>query len=301
MPIVINKDLPAAKVLRNENIFVMTNDRAETQDIRPLEIAILNLMPTKIETETQLLRLLGNTPLQVNIDLLHTETHKSKNVSEHHLQSFYKNFHDIKHRKLDGMVITGAPIETMAFEDVSYWNELVEIMEYTKTNVTSTLHICWGAQAGLYHHYGVKKHLVDKKVFGVFEHNVLEKNVQLFRGFDDCFYAPHSRHTEVRRNEIEQISELTILSESDAAGVYIVESNDKKHVFVTGHSEYAGCTLKNEYERDIQKGLPIDIPANYFKNNDSLQEPLVRWRGHGNLLFSNWLNYYVYQETPYVL
>ncbi|GGE79171.1 homoserine O-acetyltransferase MetA [Priestia taiwanensis] len=301
MPIVINKDLPAAKILRNENIFVMTNDRAETQDIRPLEIAILNLMPTKIETETQLLRLLGNTPLQVNIDLIHTETHKSKNVSEHHLESFYKSFRDIKHRKLDGMVITGAPIETMEFEDVNYWSELVEIMEYTKTNVTSTLHICWGAQAGLYHHYGVQKHLVDKKVFGVFEHNVLEKNVQLFRGFDDCFYAPHSRYTEVRRDEIKQIPELTILSESDDAGVHIVGSNDKKHIFVTGHSEYAGCTLKKEYERDVQKRLDIDVPVNYFRNNDPSQEPVVRWRGHGNLLFSNWLNYYVYQETPYVL
>lgn len=299
MPIVIPKDLPAAKILTDENIFVMVENRAEHQDIRPLKIAILNLMPRKITTETQLLRLIGNTPIQVEVDFINMESHMAKNTSEGHLIRFYKTFREIENKKYDGMIITGAPIENIEFEEVDYWEELKEIMEYTKTNVFSTLHICWGAQAGLYYHYGIKKYLLKEKMFGVYPHRVLEKKSQLLRGFDDEFYVPHSRHTEVKREEIEKVPGLKILAESPIAGVYIVEAENGKQIFVTGHSEYDDLTLKWEYERDLDKGMDIHVPENYFKDNDPAKDPIVKWRGHANLLFSNWLNYYVYQETPY--
>ena len=299
MPIVIPKDLPAAKILTEENIFVMVENRAEHQDIRPLKIAILNLMPRKITTETQLLRLIGNTPIQVNVDFINMESHLAKNTSEGHLSRFYKTFREIENKKYDGMIITGAPIENIEFEEVDYWDELKEIMEFTKTNVFSTLHICWGAQAGLYYHYGIKKHLLKEKMFGVFLHNVLDKKSQILRGFDDEFYVPHSRHTEVKKEDIEKIPELRILAESPTAGVYIVEGQNGRQIFVTGHSEYDDLTLKWEYERDIEKGMDIHVPENYFRDNDPEKDPVVRWRGHANLLFSNWLNYYVYEETPF--
>lgn len=299
MPIIIPENLPAAKLLTEENIFVMHENRALHQDIRPLKIAILNLMPTKIQTENQLLRLLGNTPLQVNIKLLHVEEHKSKNTSEEHLESFYYPFKDVKEERFDGMIITGAPIEHLDFEDVDYWNELKEIMDFSKTNVTSTLHICWAAQAGLYHHFGIPKYHLSKKMFGVFSHKVLNKKVKLLRGFDNEFYAPHSRHTEILRKDIEGVDELEILTESNEAGVYIVTSKDERQIFITGHSEYDPLTLKSEYDRDISRGLEIDIPKNYFLDDNPNEDIIVRWRAHASLLFSNWLNYYVYQETPY--
>ncbi|WHH58990.1 homoserine O-succinyltransferase [Petroclostridium sp. X23] len=299
MPIKIPDNLPAFETLNNENIFVMTENRAAHQDIRPLKIIILNLMPTKISTETQLLRLLGNTPLQVEIEFLHTKTYKSKNTSEEHLFTFYKAFDDIKHKKYDGMVITGAPVEQMDFEQIEYWEELKQIMEWSLHNVTSTFHICWGAQAGLYYHYNVDKYPLSEKMFGVFEHVINKKNVKLFRGFDDVFYAPHSRHTEIRREDIENIDGLEILSESKIAGVYIVATRGGRQIFVTGHSEYDPLTLKGEYDRDANKGLPIAVPKNYFQDDDPSKPPIVKWRSHANLLFSNWLNYYVYQETPY--
>ena len=301
MPIVIPKDLPASKTLNEEKIFVMNESMAMHQDIRPLKIAIVNLMPTKIETETQLLRLIGNTPLQVDVDFINTQSHKSKNISEEHLINFYKSFEEIKYHKYDGMIITGAPVENLEFEDVDYWDELVEIMEYSKTNVTSTFHICWGAQAGLYYHYGIPKHTLEEKIFGVFAHSTLNKKSQLMRGFDDEFFAPHSRYTEVRRKDIEKKHELEILAESKDSGVYIVASQDGKQIFVTGHSEYDKLTLKMEYDRDINKGLNIKVPQNYYEKNDPNKKPIVKWRSHGNLLFLNWLNYYVYQETPYDL
>lgn len=301
MPIIIDKDLPARKVLQKENIFVMTKERAETQDIRALKIAILNLMPTKQDTEAQLLRLIGNTPLQLDVHLLHMESHLSRNVTQEHLTSFYKTFRDIENEKFDGLIITGAPVETLAFEEVDYWEELKHIMEYSKTNVTSTLHICWGAQAGLYYHYGVPKYLLKEKVFGVFEHEVCEQHVKLLQGFDELFFAPHSRHTEVRENDIRGVKELTLLANSEEAGVHLVIGSEGRQVFALGHSEYSCETLKQEYERDRDKGLNIDVPKNYFKHNNPDEKPLVRWRSHGNLLFSNWLNYYVYQETPYIL
>lgn len=301
MPIIIDKDLPARKVLQEENIFVMTKERAETQDIRALKIAILNLMPTKQETEAQLLRLIGNTPLQLDVHLLHMESHLSRNVAQEHLTSFYKTFRDIENEKFDGLIITGAPVETLSFEEVDYWEELKRIMEYSKTNVTSTLHICWGAQAGLYHHYGVPKYPLKEKMFGVFEHEVREQHVKLLQGFDELFFAPHSRHTEVRENDIRGVKELTLLANSEEAGVHLVIGPEGRQVFALGHSEYSFDTLKQEYERDRQKGLNIDVPKNYFKHNNPNEKPLVRWRSHGNLLFSNWLNYYVYQATPYVL
>ena len=300
MPIKIPNDLPAKQVLENENIFVMDETRAVTQDIRELKIVILNLMPKKQETEVQLLRLIGNSPLQVEITLLHPKTHKSKNTSEEYLLAFYHTFDDIKHKKFDGMVITGAPVETLSFEEVTYWEELKEIMEWTKSNVTSTLHICWGAQAGLYYHYGVPKYPLPKKMFGVFPHYVL-KNGKLLQGFDDVFYVPHSRHTYTRREDIEKIEALELLSVSDESGVYIAASKDGKQIFITGHSEYDPNTLKDEYERDLSKGLDIEIPINYFPDNDVTKNPVVTWRSHANLLFSNWLNYYVYQVTPYHL
>lgn len=301
MPIIIDKDLPARKVLQEENIFVMTKERAETQDIRALKIAILNLMPTKQETEAQLLRLIGNTPLQLDVHLLHMESHLSRNVAQEHLTSFYKTFRDIENEKFDGLIITGAPVETLSFEEVDYWEELKRIMEYSKKNVTSTLHICWGAQAGLYHHYGVPKYPLKEKMFGVFEHEVREQHVKLLQGFDELFFAPHSRHTEVRESDIREVKELTLLANSEEAGVHLVIGQEGRQVFVLGHSEYSCDTLKQEYERDREKGLNIDVPKNYFKYDNPNEKPLVRWRSHGNLLFSNWLNYYVYQETPYVL
>ncbi|EEK47686.1 Homoserine O-succinyltransferase [Bacillus cereus ATCC 10876] len=288
-------------MLQKENIFVMTKERAETQDIRALKIAILNLMPTKQDTEAQLLRLIGNTPLQLDVHLLHMESHLSRNVTQEHLTSFYKTFRDIENEKFDGLIITGAPVETLAFEEVDYWEELKHIMEYSKTNVTSTLHICWGAQAGLYYHYGVPKYPLKEKMFGVFEHEVCEQHVKLLQGFDELFFAPHSRHTEVREKDIREVKELTLLANSEEAGVHLVIGPEGRQVFALGHSEYSCETLKQEYERDRDKGLNIDVPKNYFKHNNPDEKPLVRWRSHGNLLFSNWLNYYVYQETPYIL
>ncbi|KKX56211.1 homoserine O-succinyltransferase [Brevibacillus borstelensis] len=299
MPIKLPDELPATEILENENIFVMKESRAFTQDIRPLRIVILNLMPVKQITETQLLRLLGNTPLQVEVVLLHPSSHTSKNTPEEHLATFYKTFEEIRHEKFDGMVITGAPVEQMDFCEVNYWEELQQILDWKMANVTSTLHICWGAQAGLYHHFGVPKHPLPEKLFGVFPHTLNKQNVKLFRGFDNVFYIPHSRHTENRREDIEKVPELEILSESEEAGVYIVATKDGRQIFVTGHSEYDPCTLREEYERDVSKGLEIAIPRNYFPGDDPSLPPVVRWRAHSNLLFSNWLNYYVYQETPY--
>jgi homoserine O-succinyltransferase len=299
MPIRIPNDLPATEILQQENIFVMTQTRAITQDIRPLEIVLLNLMPTKIATETQLSRLLGNTPLQVHLELMHMSSHRSKNTSQEHLLNFYKSFDELKHRKFDGMVITGAPVEQMDFEDVDYWQELTEIMEWSKTNVHSTFHICWGAQAGLYYHYGIQKHPLTEKMFGVFEHKKDYPRSILLRGFDDTFFVPHSRHTTVLREDIEAVPELKILASSDEAGVYAITSKEGRQIFITGHSEYDPDTLKNEYFRDKNAGLPIKPPANYFPGDDDTRDPVVRWRGHANLLFSNWLNYFVYQTTPY--
>ena len=299
MPIRIPNDLPATGTLQQENIFVMSQDRAVAQDIRPLEIVLLNLMPTKIATETQLSRLLGNTPLQVNLELMHTSSHRSKNVSQEHLLSFYKSFDELKDRKFDGMVITGAPVELMNFEDVDYWDELCQIMEWSKTHVQSTFHICWGAQAGLYYHYGINKYKLPEKLFGVFPHQADYKRSILLRGFDDIFWAPHSRHTSINRADIEAIPELKIIASSEKAGVYAVMTKGGRQIFVTGHSEYDPETLKTEYLRDKNQGLPISVPENYFPNDDDTQDPIVRWRGHANLLFSNWLNYFVYQTTPY--
>lgn len=299
MPIQIPNDLPAASTLLQENIFVMTQNRASTQDIRPLEIVLLNLMPTKIATETQFTRLLGNTPLQVRLELMHTTSHKAKNVSQDHLLNFYKSFDELKDRKFDGMVITGAPVEHMNFEDVDYWDELCQIMEWSKTHVHSTIHICWGAQAGLYYHYGIQKHQMEKKMFGVFKHRADYKRSILLRGFDDTFWVPQSRHTTVLREDIQAVPGLKILASSDECGVYAVSSKGGRQIFITGHSEYDADTLKNEYIRDKNLGLPIDMPVNYFKDDDDTKEPVVRWRGHANLLFSNWLNYFVYQTTPY--
>ena len=299
MPIRIPNDLPAAAALQQENIFVMPQNRAMKQDIRPLEIVLLNLMPTKITTETQLSRLLGNTPLQVNLELMHTTTHKAKNVSEEHMLSFYKSFDELKHRKFDGMVITGAPVEKMAFEDVDYWDELCRIMEWSKSHVHSTFHICWGAQAGLYYHYGIQKKDLPEKLFGVYPHKADYKRSILLRGFDDTFWAPHSRHTTVDRADIERIEGIKILASSEEAGVYAMMTKGGRQIFVTGHSEYDPETLQKEYLRDKALGLPISVPKNYFPGDDDTKEPVVRWRGHANLLFSNWLNYFVYQTTPY--
>ena len=299
MPIKIPNALPATQTLENENIFVMTETRALTQDIRPLQVALLNLMPTKIATETQLARLLGNTPLQVELELVNTSSHKSKNTSEEHMLAFYKTFDEIKHRKFDGLIITGAPVEQMEFEEVEYWDELCEIMEWSKTNVHSTFHICWGAQAGLYYHYGVKKYPLEKKLFGVFPHVVERRSSILLRGFDEVFMVPHSRHTTVRREDIEAVPELKILASSPVAGVYAVSNEGGRQIFITGHSEYDRDTLKNEYVRDKTAGLPIEIPQNYFPDDDDTRTPLVSWRSHANLIYSNWLNYFVYQTTPY--
>lgn len=299
MPIKIPDGLPAANVLRQENIFVMNEGRAATQDIRPLKIAILNLMPTKIATETQLTRLLGNTPLQVELELVQTRSHKATHTSEEHMLAFYKTFDDIKYNFYDGLIITGAPVEQMPFEEVNYWAELCDIMEWSKTNVHSTFHICWGAQAGLYYHFGVPKYPLEKKLFGIFPHHIEYKNPILLRGFDDTFYVPHSRHTTIRREDVEQVPEVRILATSEEAGIYAMFTEKGRQVFITGHSEYDADTLKNEYLRDKNQGLPIDIPKNYFKDNNPENPPVVTWRSHANLLYSNWLNYFVYQSTPY--
>jgi homoserine O-succinyltransferase len=299
MPVNIPNTLPARKILENENIFVMSEERATHQDIRPLQVAILNLMPTKITTETQLLRLIGNTPLQVEVSLLHTATHKAKNTDQEHLLNHYRTFRRVQDEKFDGLIITGAPVEHMPFEEVDYWDELTAFFDWARTNVFSTLYICWAAQAALYHRYGVPKYPLPQKKFGVFEHRTLVRNERLLRGFDDHFLAPHSRHTEIRRADLEGIEDLHILTESDEAGVQIVASKNGRHIYITSHSEYDPETLKSEYDRDTNQGLPIQVPQNYYPDDDPSQPPLVRWRGHANLLFSNWLNYYVYQRTPY--
>lgn len=299
MPIKIPNSLPAAKTLADENIFVMTETRAMTQDIRPLKILLLNLMPTKIDTETQLARLIGNTPLQVEVEFIHTASHESKNTSKEHLFSFYKTFDQVKHKKFDGMIITGAPVEMLEFEEVEYWEELKEIFEWTKTHVHSTFHICWGAQAGLYYHFGIPKIPLPEKMFGVFEHTVDYKNPILFRGADDVFLAPHSRHSTVLQEDIEKVPELKILATSEKAGVYACMTQNGKQIFITGHSEYDADTLAKEYFRDKGKGLDIKVPENYFPDDDDTKAPIVSWRAHANLLYSNWLNYFVYQTTPY--
>ena len=299
MPIKIPNQLPAVQTLTDENIFVMTETRAITQDIRPLKLLLLNLMPTKIDTETQFSRLLGNTPLQIELELIHTKTHRSKNTSQEHLLAFYKTFDDIRDMNFDGMIITGAPVEKMEFEEVEYWQELCEIMEWSKTHVQSTMHICWGAQAGLYYHFGIGKKPLDKKLFGVFPHKVERKSSILFRGFDDEFMVPHSRHTTISRADIEAEPRLKLLASSEKAGVYAVSTEGGRQIFITGHSEYDPETLNKEYVRDKNAGLPIEVPENYFPNDDDTKPPRVTWRSHANLLFSNWLNYFVYQTTPY--
>ena len=299
MPIKIPNDLPATQTLLNENIFAITETRAITQDIRPLRILVLNLMPTKIVTETQLARLLGNTPLQVEMELIHTKTHESKNTPQDHMIAFYKTFDDVKDQNYDGMVITGAPVEQMPFEEVEYWDELCEIMEWSKTHVHSVFHICWGAQAGLYYHYGIGKVPLDSKMFGIFPHTVEYKNSMLFRGFDDTFMVPHSRHTTIRREDVEDNPRLKILASSEEAGLYALMSPKGRQIFIMGHSEYDADTLKKEYLRDKNAGLPISMPKNYFPNDDDTKEPQSTWRSHANLLYTNWLNYFVYQSTPY--
>lgn len=301
MPIKISNELPAYKTLTDENIFVMTENRATTQDIRPLRIAIVNLMPTKIDTETQLLRLLGNTSLQVETELVKMKSHVSKNTSAEHLTAFYKEFDDIRNQNFDGMIITGAPVEQMPFEEVEYWDELCEIMEWSKKHVHSTFHICWGAQAALYYHFGIPKIPLEKKLFGVFQHKAERKNYILLRGFDDVFMAPHSRHTTVCREDLEKCGKLKILASSEEAGVYAMITENGRQVFIMGHSEYDPRTLEKEYLRDKNAGLPIEVPKNYYPNDDDTQEPMVTWRSHANLLYANWLNYMVYQTTPYDL
>lgn len=299
MPLNLPDKLPAIELLKKENIFVIDNTRAEGQDIRPLRIVILNLMPLKITTETDLVRLLSNTPLQIEISFMKLRSHTPKNTPIEHMKAFYKDFELMRDERFDGMIITGAPVEQMPFEEVSYWPEVAEIFDWARTHVTSTLYICWAAQAGLYRHYGIPKHELPAKMFGIFEHHVNNPLLPIFRGFDDVFYVPHSRHTEIRREDIEKCSELDIVAESDEAGVYMVMARNGREIFVTGHSEYSPYTLDAEYRRDLDKGLPIEMPKNYYRNNDPSLPPLVRWRAHANLLFSNWLNYYVYQETPY--
>ncbi|MFN2299524.1 MAG: homoserine O-succinyltransferase [Anaerolineales bacterium] len=299
MPVKIPATLPARAILEQENIFVMSEERARHQDIRSLRVGILNLMPTKIVTETQILRLLGNSPLQVDVTLIHMASHHSKNVPAEHLINHYRSFAQVRRRKFDGLVITGAPVEHLDFEEVDYWPELCDIMDWAETNVFASMYICWGAQAALYHYHGIPKYPLPEKMFGVFPHRVLDRHHRLMRGFDDEFLAPHSRHTEIRRADVDRIPELVVLAESDQAGLYIIASRDGRKVFITGHSEYDPPTLQTEYHRDIGKGLPIGIPANYFPNDDPSQPPVVRWRSHAALLFVNWLNYHVYQSTPY--
>jgi len=299
MPLNIPKGLPAIETLKKENIFVMDNERASNQDIRPLKIAIVNLMPLKITTETDLIRLLSNSPLQIEIDFIKLKSHTSKNTPIKHMQMFYKTFDSIKDEKYDGMIITGAPVEQLDFKEVNYWNEITEIFDWARHNVTSTLYICWAAQAGLYHYYGVPKYDLPEKKFGVFKHFVLDKKNPIFRGFDDEFFVPHSRHTEIHRSDIEKKKGLKIISESAEAGVYMVMGRGGRELFITGHSEYSPLTLDAEYRRDLEKGLPIKKPINYYKDDDPEKGPIVRWKSHANLLFTNWLNYFVYQETPY--
>ena len=301
MPIMIPNGLPAAATLAEENIFVMNETRAVTQDIRPLQILVLNLMPTKIATETQLSRLLGNTPLQVELELIHTDSHESKNTSREHLLKFYQTFEDVKDRWFDGLIITGAPVEQMPFEQVEYWPELCRIMEWSRTHVHSTFHICWGAQAALYYHYGIHKRVLPQKVFGIFAHRVTRPKNPLVRGFDEVFYAPHSRHTELCREEVDACPALRVLAESGRAGLHILATDSGRQIFVCGHMEYDRDTLRLEYERDVKRGLPIAVPENYFEDDDPAKGVVFRWRSHANLFFSNWLNYYVYQETPYDL
>ncbi len=301
MPIKIDNQLPARHSLELENIFVMPENRAMTQDIRPLHIIILNLMPTKIETETQILRLLSNSPLQVDVELLQVKSHVAKNVSQEHMLKFYKTFDDVKNRKFDGMIVTGAPVEMMPFEEVDYWGELCEIFDWAKTNVYSTYNICWGAQAALYYKYGVPKHILDEKLFGVFKHRPLDLYHPLLRGFSDVYYVPHSRHTETRREDIAEVKDLQILSYSDEAGVHLISDMACRNFFCTGHSEYDSDTLAKEYFRDLKKGMDIKMPYNYFPDNDPRKTPPITWRGVGSLLFQNWLNYFVYQRTPYDL
>ena len=303
MPIKIPNNLPATKILEGENIFVMDSDRDYSQDIRPLRLLILNLMPIKQVTETQLLRLLGNTPLQVEVDFIYTESYVPTHTTTDYLTEFYGTFAEVRHKKYDGFIITGAPVEQMPFEDVAYWEEVAEIMEWSKSHAYSTFHICWGAQAGLYYHYGIKKYDVAPKIFGVYKHHLCVENERLFRGFDDEFYVPHSRHTEVRKKDIERIPELTIMAESDEeAGVYAIANLKKRQFFITGHAEYDPLSLKAEYDRDMAAGMPnVNVPLNYYPDDDPTKPPIVRWRSVANLLFANWLNYYVYQETPYEL
>lgn len=299
MPIRTQSDLPAKEILEKENIFVMDENRAMHQDIRPINIAILNLMPLKEETELQLLRSLSNTPIQIDVTFVAVSSHESKNTSVSHLNKFYERFEDVRHRYFDGLIITGAPLEQMEYEEVDFWPEMCEIFEWSKNHVTSTLHLCWGAQAGLYYHYGLKKHMLDEKMFGVYAHDVMNRKVPLIRGFDDVFMAPHSRHTEVRAEDIRSVKELTILAESKEAGVFLAVADEGRKIFVMGHPEYDRITLDKEYKRDKSKGLPISIPVNYYPNDDETQKPLLQWRSHGNILYSNWLNYYVYQMTPF--
>ena len=301
MPIKIPESLPARATLESENIFTITELRAVTQDIRPLRILLLNLMPTKVVTETQLARLLGNSPLQIELELIMTTSRESRNTSREHMLSFYKTFDDVRGQHFDGMVITGAPVEQMEFEQVDYWDELCAIMEWSKTHVTSTFHICWGAQAGLYYHFGIRKIPLEKKLFGVFEHTVERRSSMLLRGFDDTFFVPHSRHTTISRADVEAVPQLKILASSPEAGIYAIATDKGRQIFITGHSEYDAETLKLEYERDKKAGLPIDVPKNYFPDDDDTKPPRVTWRSHANLIYTNWLNYYVYQRTPYII
>lgn len=299
MPIKVQGDLPAKGILENENIFVMDENRASTQDIRPLEIGILNLMPIKQDTELQLLRALSNTPLQINVTFVYVESHVSKNTPTSHLNQFYQLFREVEHRKFDGFIITGAPVENLEFEEVNYWKEMEEIFQWTNTNVTSTVHICWGAQAGVYYHYGLEKRKLSEKLFGVYEHKVLNRKIPLVRGFDDVFMAPHSRHTTVASEDIYNCKDLTVLAESEEAGVFLAVAENGKKIFVMGHPEYDRLTLDNEYKRDLGKGMQIQIPKNYYPKNNVENRPLLQWRSHCNIFYSNWLNYYVYQQTPY--
>lgn len=301
MPLTLPDKLPAIELLKQENIFVMDTTRATSQDIRPLRIAVLNLMPLKITTETDLVRLLSNSPLQIELSFMKVKSHTSKNTPVEHMQAFYTDFEEMRHHKYDGFIITGAPVEHMDFEEVTYWDEMIEIFDWARHNVTSTLYICWAAQAGLYHHYGIPKYPLEKKMFGIFKHRVNNPELPLFRGFDDEFSIPHSRHTEVRREDMERCAELDILAESDESGVSVVMARGGREIFLTGHSEYSPLTLDTEYKRDLGKGLPIEMPKHYYHNDDPSQAPVVTWRGHANLLFNNWLNYYVYQATPYRL
>ena len=301
MPIKIQNDLPAIKILESENIFVMQEDRATTQDIRPLKIVIVNLMPTKVETETQLMRLLGNSPLQVEVELMQMQSHKSKNTSEEHLTKFYKTFDEVRHEKFDGMIVTGAPVEQMPFEEVDYWEELCEVFEWAKKNVYSTMFICWGAQAGLYYRYGIEKYELPKKLFGIYNHMILNPKHPLMRGFDDFFLVPHSRYTGIRPGDVEAVPELEILATSRKAGAAIICSKNGREFYLLGHCEYDYDTLAKEYYRDVEKGLDISMPYNYFPENNVNRKPIMTWRSHGSLLYANWLNYYLYQQTPYDL